>query len=163
MLENGQTAEFATYLAQMVVGWHAEEGFADRLPTGNDYESVDSALEDLIGNVEWVFGQYELVGQEKDAIKDFITCCKEILPKVEGTEWGELDISNPVSQTTLNKLNQDLAKVLSIFGGDDYVNNWNNRDDQTGGYPVSGVNETLTQGLTKDNVKTYLWDIAVRI
>lgn len=163
-LENEDTgAEVATYLAQMVVGWNAEEGFSDRLPKGDDYESADIALEDLIGNIEWAYSQYESVGQKKDAIQDFIACCKEILPEVEGSEWGKIDISRPVNETLLNKLNQDFAKVLKIFGGDEYVTNWNGREGITGRYPVSGVNETLAEGLTKDNVKAYLWDIVQRI
>lgn len=157
MLEND--TEFATYLAQMAEGWSLEEDFNDRVSKEHTFESADRNLQELAGSLEWALSQYESVGQEKTAIKDFIECCKTILP--QRTEDGWIDCSKTVNQDTLNTLNQNFAKVLNIFGGDEFIKDWNSRGDLE--YPVSGVNETLSTGLTKDNVKSFLWDIAARM
>ena len=118
-------------------------------------------MEELAISLEWLISQYESVGAKKEVIDDFISCCKEILPKRPEDGW--IDSSKTVDEATLEKINNDLAQILQIFGGDDYVRNWNAREDQQGQYPVSGVNETLDVGLTEDNVKSYLWDIGARI
>lgn len=152
---------YAAYLLEWIATWREDPNYSEELE-GVDLsspEAVDIALGRVSDRINGLCDRYELLIENTTGIPDFVGYCRAVLPKL--SDDGELDWKHEVTNDELDKLNQSVSGILTIYGGADFLSEWNLREGHKGcTYPVN--NDGTAIEFTKENVRMMVRDIVLR-
>lgn len=158
--DDSKSDDFAAYLLEWIATWKKDPNYSEELkgvdPTSS--EGVDFALECVMQRLNGLCYRYDRLIGNMTGIPDFVGYCKAVLPKL--SDDGELDWKHEVTEDELNYLNKYVSGILTIYGGADFVNGWNQREGHEGcTYPVNGDGNIE---FTIENVRMMVRDIVLR-
>lgn len=126
---------------------------------------VDSRMELVMRGISGIYSRYTQIQANGTKVGEFLSLLEQVLPK--GEQDGTYDFTVNISKAMLDSINEKLAGVIEIWGGQEFIDEWNtNRPDCEGyTYPVSKIEDGVIpegEGLDADSIKTCICEIVGR-